>query len=151
MAVSLGKKTTTPYNFVWDTKTVLNGTHLLIATAFDHSGRSKSKKITVSINNTAILSMEQELINLVNTERQNRGLTPYTFNSLLLLAARGHSLDMASHNFFSHAGSDGSALSTRLTRVGYPYLIAAENISGGHSTALGVFNGWMADLVNGQF
>jgi hypothetical protein len=77
--VSLGKKTITPYNFVWNTKTVLNGTHLLIATAFDHSGRSKSKKITISTNNTAILSIEQELIDLVNAERKNHGLTPYTF------------------------------------------------------------------------
>jgi uncharacterized protein YkwD len=89
--------------------------------------------------------MEQELIDLVNAERKKRGLTPYTFNSLLFQAARGHSLDMASHNFFGHTGSDGSNPGTRLTRVGYPYLFDAENLSAVYATALDVFNSMMAN------
>jgi uncharacterized protein YkwD len=32
-----------------------------------------------------------------------------------------------------------------LTRVGYLYTIAGENLSGSHPTALEIFNGWMND------
>src|SRR4051794_844519 len=43
--VSLGTKTAAPYNFGWNTKTVLNGTHLLLAKAVNASGNSTTKKI----------------------------------------------------------------------------------------------------------
>ncbi|MCX8182538.1 MAG: CAP domain-containing protein [Candidatus Methanomethyliaceae archaeon] len=47
---------------------------------------------------------------------------------MLAQAALAHSLDMASHDFFSHTGSDGSDLTARLLRVGYRYSICAENL-----------------------
>src|SRR3954463_4417406 len=51
--VSLGTKTAAPYNFGWNTKKVLNGTHLLTAKAVDVSGNSKNKSITVNTLNAA--------------------------------------------------------------------------------------------------
>jgi hypothetical protein len=49
-------------------------------------------------------------------------------NAELLSAARGHAKDMADHNFQGHVGSDNSTLDVRLSRVGYDYYLAGENV-----------------------
>lgn len=146
--VSLGIKTTSPYNFGWNTKTVMNGTHQLLAQAIDASGNSTTKKITVHTLNASVLAMEQDLISLINAERASRSLIPLNSNSKLMTASRNHSKDMADNKFFSHTGSDGSSLGVRLDRVGYPWTAAAENIAGGQTTAQAVFDAWM--LNTGQ-
>jgi uncharacterized protein YkwD len=69
--------------------------------------------------------------------------TPLTWNSKLATAADGHSTDMATNNFLSHTGSNGSTLADRITAAGYPYRSAGENIAGGYSTIDAVFTGWL--------
>jgi uncharacterized protein YkwD len=62
----------------------------------------------------------QELISLINQARATAGLSTLVVNSQLTTAAQGHSADMACNNFLGHTGSDGSYLTDRIRRTGYP-------------------------------
>ena len=57
-----------------------------------------------------------------------------TWNCDLQAAAISHSEDMATNNFFEHAGSDGSDVAQRILRTGYVPYIAGENLAGGFQT-----------------
>jgi uncharacterized protein YkwD len=61
-----------------------------------------------------------ELISLINQARASANLSALTINSQLTAAAQGHSADMACNNFLGHTGSDGSYLTDRIRRTGYP-------------------------------
>jgi uncharacterized protein YkwD len=49
------------------------------------------------------------------------------WNPQIAAAAQAHAEDCANRNRGSHVGSDGSRLTTRLERVGYPYTWHGEN------------------------
>jgi len=87
--------------------------------------------------------LESSLIQLINQERQSRGIGTLSQQSQLTAAARIHSEDMACNNFVSHTGSDGSLPWDRARDQGYSYSSIAENIFAGSSSAQTIFNGWM--------
>lgn len=66
------------------------------------------------------------------------------WNSKLQTAAEVHSLDMATHNFFSHTGTDGSSVTTRANAQMYYPIAIGENIAAGQETAQEVIEGWLA-------
>lgn len=66
-----------------------------------------------------ISSLEMEIHNLINTERQNNGLSSLSFDSKLAEIARGHSQDMAQNNFFEHTNLRGQDPTDRATANGY--------------------------------
>ena len=70
---------------------------------------------------------------------------PLTMNENLRSAARGHSLDMATQNYFAHTSLDGRSFLDRMYAAGYsgagPY---GENIAAGYSTPADVVDGWMS-------
>ncbi|MCC9706871.1 CAP domain-containing protein [Streptomyces sp. MNU76] len=84
-----------------------------------------------------------QVLNLVNAERQKAGCSPVTVDAKLTKAAQDHSQDMAAHQNMSHTGSDGSDMSERLSRVGYSFRSAGENVAAGYGTAASVMDGWM--------
>jgi uncharacterized protein YkwD len=61
----------------------------------------------------------------------------------LATAALNHSTDMASNNFFSHTGSDGSSAGDRATRAGYAWSAWGENIAAGYTSVSTVMQGWI--------
>jgi uncharacterized protein YkwD len=69
---------------------------------------------------------------------------PLSLSSALTRAARAHSRDMAAHDFFSHAGSDGSTPGTRVTRAGYRWSLVGENIASGVGSAREAVADWLA-------
>ena len=69
---------------------------------------------------------------------------PLSLAPALTRAARVHSQDMITHDFFSHTGSDGSTPGQRVTRVGYRWRMVGENIASGSRTAQEVVAGWLA-------
>jgi uncharacterized protein YkwD len=71
---------------------------------------------------------ETDAIALVNLERESHGLQPLLPNASLMHAAEGHSLDMATHDFLGHTGSDGSAPWERMRRDGYTDWFAAGEV-----------------------
>jgi uncharacterized protein YkwD len=99
----------------------------------------------------------QKVVELTNQQRASQGLAPLTVNELLVTAAAGHSTDMATNNFMSHTGSDGSNPGQRITRAGYSWRTYGENVAAGYSTAQSVMDGWMnssghrANILNPAF
>jgi uncharacterized protein YkwD len=91
-------------------------------------------------------SYENQVVVLINQERTDRGLSELVQKSTLRQAARRHSEDMACNDFFSHTGSDGSTLSSRVLDAGYSYSWVAENIAASSScsfSAQAVVSMWM--------
>merc|ERR1712176_1071674 len=84
-----------------------------------------------------------EMLNAVNAERSNEGLGALCYNDKLINAAQIHSDDMASGNFLSHDGSDGSSPFERITDAGFSWNSAAENIAQGQQTVESVMTAWM--------
>jgi uncharacterized protein YkwD len=68
---------------------------------------------------------------------------PLKLSPLLSQVALEHSRDMAGHNSFSHTGTDGSSPGDRMTRAGYQWHLAGENIASGVTTADAVVAGWL--------
>lgn len=102
----------------------------------------------------------QQVVSLINQERANAGLSSLSVNGSLSSAAMGHSQDMAVNNFFSHNGSNGSDLASRLSAAGYAYSTAGENIyagAGSLDTPYSAVSSWMgseghrANILNSAF
>lgn len=102
-------------------------------------------------------------INQVRASAQICGEKPYqpaqsvAWNNKLFKAAKTHSRDMATNNFFSHLGSDDSNVSLRVANQNYEWNAVAENISGGTDTPEQTLESWMAspghcrNLMNPQY
>jgi uncharacterized protein YkwD len=87
-------------------------------------------------------SLESQIIALTNKHRKAAGCAALATNKTLVYAARAHSKDMATFNYFSHTGRDGSTFVTRAARAGYS-AASAENIAWGYRGAEAVVTGWM--------
>lgn len=88
-------------------------------------------------------SEEAAFLQLINDYRAQNGLPALAFSQTLSVAAETLSLDMATKDFFSHTGSDGSSFVDRITAAGYPDPgNSAENIFAGDPTALGAMQWW---------
>lgn len=75
-----------------------------------------------------IPSLEEQLVQAVNTERVAHGLPPETFDAQLAKAALQHAQDMYVRDFFAHVNPDGATLSDRLASGGVNFIQAGENI-----------------------
>ncbi len=93
------------------------------------------------------------MLQLVNTARATArmcgttaypAVPPLTWDTRLEAAALAHSTDMATNNFFSHTGSDGSSPSQRVTRAGYSWSATGENIAAGQPTETDAMDSWIA-------
>ncbi len=92
---------------------------------------------------------EDQAVYLTNLARRQVGLPPLKNCPQLRTAARGHSQDMADHDYFGHTGSDGSTLADRLSAAGYAgWVTAGENIAAGYTTPESVMDGWLNSTVH---
>ncbi|NJO20127.1 MAG: CAP domain-containing protein, partial [Spirulinaceae cyanobacterium RM2_2_10] len=96
------------------------------------SPRSPSSRLSQLPSTDAEIVRLNELLRLVNLERHRRGLPPLRLSDRLNQVAQHHTEDMAFNDFFSHLGSEGTTLQSRLAAADYPSLAAAENIAAGH-------------------
>ncbi|HEV8636689.1 MAG TPA: CAP domain-containing protein [Chloroflexota bacterium] len=84
------------------------------------------------------------VVELVNQERVRSGLAPVWENTVLTSAGEAYAAYMASADFFSHTGPDGSTVSSRAEAAGYAgWTWLGENIAAGQSTPEQVFQAWM--------
>lgn len=97
-------------------------------------------------------NLTQTMLTLLNqTRSQSRMCGPQSWdaapplasNEKLDLAAARHSADMATHNFFSHEGSNGLKADSRTNETGYQWLSVAENIAGGQTDMVNVIEDWL--------
>jgi uncharacterized protein YkwD len=101
---------------------------------------------------TDLAQVARNAVALVNEARskarkcgrtQFEAAPPLTLSARLNQAALIHSQDMANRKFFEHVGSDGSKVGDRVTRVGYTWRTAGENIAIGAQTPEAVVHGWL--------
>lgn len=97
-------------------------------------------------------SQQQDVLALINQARSKPcqcGTVTYPAVPALVLAAQlnaasdKYAIDMATYNRFSHTGRDGSQPWDRMSREGYVWRSAGENIAAGYSTPQAVVDGWL--------
>jgi uncharacterized protein YkwD len=97
------------------------------------------------VNRAAQSSLEQQVVDLTNQQRRQHGCADaLSLSTQLTAAASAHSQDMALHDLFSHTGSNGSTMVSRVVATGYSYSQLAENLAAGPSSAEDVVAGWMS-------
>ncbi len=74
-------------------------------------------------------TMERDLFNLVNIERQKLDLPPVRFSSLLSSLARKHSQNMALRGDISHLSTSGETYWERLVEGGFYFIKNGENVA----------------------
>ena len=79
-----------------------------------------------------------EAVNNVRSSPTNCGkngdfpaVNPLVMNPQIRCAARNHSLDMSTRDFFGHENPDGELVGDRFNNAGYAYAFAGENLAGG--------------------
>lgn len=101
----------------------------------------------------------EQVVELVNIERQNNGgLPPLKHNALLDNSSQTHSTNMAERDFFSHCDLDtGATLGDRIIAAGYTPNRGGENIAAGQTTPETVMTAWMnstghrANILNDSY
>ena len=69
---------------------------------------------------------------------------PLRLSARLLPIAAAHATDMARHDYFDHAGRDGSHVEERATSGGYRWRAIGENIAAGHTQVEAAMQDWLA-------
>ena len=80
----------------------------------------------------ALSSLEQGVLQEINSVRREHGLAPLRLSARLSAAARQHSQEMAARGYFSHDSANGSSFDRRIARY-YPlgrgsYWSVGENL-----------------------
>ncbi|HEX9502698.1 MAG TPA: CAP domain-containing protein [Patescibacteria group bacterium] len=97
-----------------------------------------------SISFEATVLSQQEILDLVNQDRINHGLSTLNLNSTLNLAALAKAQDMRIHKYFAHTSPTGATPWHWFKTMGYNYTYAGENLAEGYSDAQDLENSWMA-------
>jgi Ca2+-binding RTX toxin-like protein len=98
-----------------------------------------------------------QVVALTNQFRAENGLAPLALNAELSNTAQFHSQDMASQDYFSHTGKNGSSPWDRAEMFGYGMTAMGENIAAGQRTPAAVVEGWKnspghrANMLNASF
>jgi hypothetical protein len=91
-----------------------------------------------------------ELINAARAEPRRCGADdfqpapPLAMATALTAAASVHALDMAARGELTHDGSDGSDSGERMTRAGYTWQIAGENVAAGQRDVEAAVAAWLS-------
>ena len=105
----------------------------------------------------------KEMLNIANKYRAERNIAPLKLCRELNNAAQKYANYMATENFFSHRGKDGSSFDERITKAGYLWRKSAtggyvgENIAAGNKSVTSVMKSWKnssahyKNLINGNF
>jgi uncharacterized protein YkwD len=99
---------------------------------------------------------EQDMFQLVNTERRKAGLAPLVFDDSLRNLALSHADDMFKRGYFSHYTLEGLSPFDRMEKSGILYQYAGENLALAPDTALamqGLMNspGHRANILSPNF
>ena len=86
---------------------------------------------------------EKQIFDIVNVTRHIHQLTPFEWHEEVAEAAKWHSFDMLTHNYFDHVSPYRGSLSDRLNEQSVGYLSAGENIAWNYIDAADAHEGWM--------
>ena len=83
----------------------------------------------------------QKVLELVNVERKNEGLSELQLDSTLCQAAEVRAKEISV--LFEHTRPNGTQCFTAMDELGYRYMAAGENIAAGQATPEKVVDSWM--------
>ncbi len=104
----------------------------------NNNGGSQNNNNGGSTGNCSMNSLEKQVLDIVNQERQKAGQSPVQCNAKLVDAARQWSAAQCKQGGLSHANLGSRVQATGLSVSGY-----GENVAYGSKTASGVMNMWM--------
>lgn len=84
------------------------------------------------------------LLNITNQDRQEHGLSLLTLNNKLDQAATNKAADMFKKDYWAHDSPTGETPWDFITKAGYNYAYAGENLARGYSSSQSVVAAWMA-------
>ncbi|MFF6791798.1 CAP domain-containing protein [Streptomyces filamentosus] len=99
----------------------------------------------------------QDVIALVNAERDRAGCGPLRAEARLSRAAQGHADDMAARDYYAHDDPEGRDGGDRISAAGYSWSAWGENIHKGPKTPERAMEDWMdspahrANVLNCSF
>lgn len=105
----------------------------------------------------SVASFEEEVVRLVNVERQKAGLSTVQHRADVKNVAEKKAMDMINSNYFSHTSPNYGSPFDMLKTFGVSYRAAGENIAKGQKSPQEVMNSWMnssghrANILNGQY
>lgn len=115
-------------------------------------GQATTPALSGARSASATTQQQQDVLAYLNQARSKPcqcGSTTYPavpalrLNAKLNAASDKYAVDLATYNYFSHTGRDGSLPWDRMTREGYVWRAAGENIAAGYPTARAVVDGWL--------
>ncbi len=101
------------------------------------------------------LEFQDQVLELVNKERANAGLSPLSFTDALNSAANIRAVEI--YQSFGHTRPDGSSCFSIIGQFGIQAMTWGENIAAGMSTPQDAVRGWMEseghrnNILNGSF
>jgi uncharacterized protein YkwD len=125
--------------------------------------KAGSSKVNYSYKPDPIEQEVLERVNHVRSQGAKCGSKYYPpvenlrINEWLTMAAMKQARDMATANFFSHAGINGNTAGDRITAMGYSWTISGENIAWGQKTPKQVVESWIKspghcqNIMNAKF
>lgn len=102
-----------------------------------------NQKLNVPLKSEEDVSIENQILKLVNAERSKMGISPLTLNWELSRVAKIKSEDMRDRNYFSHTSPTYGSPFDMMKKFGISYRSAGENIAAGQKTPQEVMNSWM--------
>jgi uncharacterized YkwD family protein len=122
-------------------------THPQNGQSVDHSANAAGNataqgKISDDLQATSDTQAAQ-VLELVNKERNSRGLQPLQLDSKLNQVAAEKARDMAANNYFAHESPTYGSPFEMMNAFGISYRSAAENIAAGQRSAQEVMSSWM--------
>ncbi|MFF9912662.1 CAP domain-containing protein [Streptomyces sp. NPDC013457] len=85
----------------------------------------------------------EQVVALVNTEREKAGCSPLRADGRLHESAQAHADDMADRDYYAHTTPEGRDAGDRITAAGYTWSSWAENIHRGPKTPVEAMEDWM--------
>jgi uncharacterized YkwD family protein len=122
-----------------------------------NTGASAAAQTTTAATaQSGLTAQEQQMVNLVNSEREKAGLKPLAVDTKLSQMARVKSQDMADNNYFSHTSPTYGSPFDMMKTFGITYKTAGENIALNSSVekahvALMNSEGHRANILNPNF
>lgn len=97
------------------------------------------------------------VVSLINSQRTAAGLSSLQQNSKLNISANSKAIHLCQNNYWGHTGPDGVTPWSFISKAGYEYLGAAENLARDYYDENTVVNAWMAssthkdNILNGNY
>lgn len=114
----------------------------LVFQCFVFANELPKEEIVVDTKNAILSSEEEEVLNLINIERQKEGLSELKASSELQEVAKLKAEDLVNNNYFSHTSPILGTPFEMLKNEGVMYKYAGENLAG-NETGVKAVKAWM--------